>query len=146
MPKQNRDSDVNVSVVASTVDSIVGQYGFDQTNAISSSMGGWCSQWENAEFIVQVSQDRSGDVVSICLGSKLRRRPRAHLRGPWSLGHLRGYLDEMANHFIFDQVNDQLVWFEQNVDRLLDSTMLNSDELNKWAVNASRQMFGQKTR
>lgn len=147
MQKRKRDSKRGVmSVVGATVASVIEQYGFDQTGTASGLMGGWCVEWENTEFIVQAAQDRAGDAVGICVGSKLRRRPRAHMRGPWSLGHLRGYLDGTTNHFAFKLVDDQLVWFEQNIDRLLDSSLLNSDELNTWAVNASRRMFEQKPR
>lgn len=65
------------------------------------------------------------------------------MRGPWSLSHLRGYLDGGQDHHIFGTVQEQFVWLEANIDRLLDTTFLNSDELNIWAVDASRRMFGQ---
>ncbi|MGZ0164694.1 MAG: hypothetical protein ACKVII_12280 [Planctomycetales bacterium] len=112
----------------------------------SSAMGGWYVGWENSEFVASASQDRSGDVLAICIGSRIRRRPRAQMRGPWSLSHLRGHLEGTPDHYIFESAEDQITWLESNLDRLLNSSFLNSDELNAWAVNASRRRYGQRSR
>jgi hypothetical protein len=106
-------------------------------------MGAWWVSMETTEFIVTASQDRPDDVLGICIGSKVRRKPRAQMRGPWSLGHLRGFLDGNRDHFRFASGRDQLNWLQANIEQLLNTEFLNSDELNAWAVSASRRMFGQ---
>ena len=44
-------------------------------------------------------------------------------------------------HQSFDDVSAQLKWLRDSLDRVLDSEMLDSDELNDWAVSASRVLF-----
>lgn len=105
-------------------------------------MGGWSFTMESPDFIVTVSQDRSGELPAICFGSKIRRRPRAQMRGPWSLGHLRGFIEGGPDHYLFGNATEMFEWLGNNLDSLLDEALLNSDELNKWAVKASRRMFG----
>ena len=107
-----------------------------------SAMGEWYAYFENDEFIVSVSQDRSG-FTSIELGSKNRIKPKARMRGPWSMSHLRGYLEGIDDHYKFGSIAEEASWLENNDKRLFDSSFLNSDELNKWAVNASRRLFEQ---
>lgn len=117
---------------------------FEQTSAQGpdrSAMGGWLTEFQSDEFIAQVSQDRTGDVVSICIGSNIRPKTGAHMRGPWSLSHLRGYLDGQLDHFRFENPDEQLTWLRNNLNVILDSDLLNSDELNAWAVKASRRML-----
>ncbi|HVW01375.1 MAG TPA: hypothetical protein VHB77_13575, partial [Planctomycetaceae bacterium] len=84
----------------------------------------------------------SDDAIHICVGSRIRPKPRAHMRGPWSLSHLRGYLDGNPGHFIFDDISEQIAWFRANIAKLLQTSLLNSDELNKWACEAARRRFG----
>lgn len=110
------------------------------------AMGGWWFKSEIEEFVVQAGQDISFDSFSISIGSKLRRRPRAHMRGPWSLSHLRGFMDGGPDHYIFNAAEDQIRWMKNNISTLLDSSFLNSDELKRWAVKASRRHFGQDPR
>lgn len=149
MKKLPRELTELAASLVESIDRVVSRFNLHRTEPSSadfSTMGGWYVGWENSEFVLTASQDRSGDVLSICVGSKIRRRPRAHMRGPWSLGHLRGYLEETPGHYIFESVEDQIGWLEANLDRLLDTSFLNSDELNAWAVNASRRRFGQRSR
>ena len=110
------------------------------------TMGGWCAEYLTDEFRVIASQDRTGDVVSICVGSRIRRKPAAQMRGPWSLSHLRGHLDGSLVHYIFGCVEDQIDWFHDNVTEILQTPLLNSDHLNQWSVDASRRLFGQPVR
>ena len=119
------------------------QYGFANATTGDYTMGGWWFRMETDQFILTADQHRSGDVLGICVGSKIRRKPRAHMRGPWSLHHLRGYLDGASDHYRFDTPREQLDWLQANIKGLLDTSLLNSDDLNKWAVKASRRMFGQ---
>ena len=93
------------------------------------------------ELIVSASQDRAGDGISICVGSLIRRAPRKHMRGPWSLSHLHGFLHNSRVHYRFASIADEIDWFRDSLHQLLDSDLLNSDGLNDWAVTASRLMF-----
>ena len=110
-----------------------------------SAMGEWYIYYENSEFILDISRGRS-ERVSISLGSKIRRKPRAQLRGPWSMSHLKGYLDGGKDHYLFKSTEEEIHWLEKNEPQLFDSSFLNSDELNQWAVRASRRLFGQDPR
>jgi len=132
-------------LITATLKKVLHSYGFTETEDSNGSMGGWFFQTESDLFIVTAGQDRSGDGVGICVGSKKRRKPRAHMRGPWSLSHLRGYIDENADHFMFDNADDQIGWLKSNLQTILDTEFLNSDELNNWAVKASRRLFGQNS-
>ena len=107
-----------------------------------SAMGEWYIYYENSEFILGISKDRS-ERVTLSLGSKVRRKPRAQLRGPWSMSHLKGYLDGGKDHYLFESTEEEISWVEENERQLFDSSFLNSDELNQWAVKASRRLFGQ---
>ena len=107
-----------------------------------SAMGEWYIYYENSEFILDISQDRS-ERVTLSLGSKVRRKPRAQLRGPWSMSHLKGYLDGGKDHYLFESTEEEICWVEKNENQLFDSSFLNSDALNQWAVKASRRLFGQ---
>jgi len=107
-----------------------------------SAMGEWYVYFGNSDFILGVAQDRSGN-ISIELGSKIRRKPRAQLRGPWSMSHLKGYLDGSKDHYQFKSLEQELSWLERNENKLFDSLLLNADTLNQWAVKASRRLFGQ---
>ena len=98
--------------------------------------------YENSEFVLGISKDR-GDYIGIDLGSKIRRKPRAQMRGPWSMSHLRGYLDGEKDHFKFKNIREEVSWIEGNEMELFDTSLLNSDGLNQWAVKASRRLFGQ---
>ena len=110
-----------------------------------SAMGEWFVYYENSEFILGIGRDRGGH-IGIELGSKIRRKPRAHMRGPWSMSHLKGYLDERKEHFIFKSIDEEKSWLEENEMKLFDSSLLNSDVLNQWAVKASRRLFGQDSK
>ncbi len=131
--------------LTSAVMRIVEPHGFTESGVYPptpSSMTAWAYSADTDEFTLEIQRDRGGH-IDICVGSKVRRKPRAHLRGPWSLSHLRGYLDGNADHFIFTDVDDQIHWLQDNVQSLLHTSVLNSDELNKWVVKASRRLFGQ---
>lgn len=104
-------------------------------------MGGWYAEFRSTSLMVTASQDRTGDATSICVGSLERRAPGKQMRGPWSLSHLRGFFEKKSTHHLFDSVAGQLEWFREVLDRLLDSDMLNSDELNEWSIAASHALF-----
>lgn len=105
------------------------------------SMGGWHMDFRSADLTVAASQDRSGDGISICVGSLTRRAPQKHMRGPWSLSHLHGFLHNSRVHHRFESIADEIDWFRDALHQLLDRNLLNSDELNDWAVSATRFLF-----
>ena len=134
--------------VTSAVMRIASPYGFTESGVYPptpSSMTAWAYSADTDEFTIEIERDRGGH-IGIYVGAKVRRKPRAHMRGPWSLSHLRGYLDGNAEHFRYTDVDDQIRWLQDNIQSLLDTSFLNSDELNEWAVRASRRLFGQAPR
>ncbi len=123
---------------------LIDRYGFVPGARDISAMGEWFVTLDNKEFTIVVSRDRAGH-GAIELSSKLRPRPRAHMR-QWSLSHLRGFVEGLKEHYVFKDLEEQFGWLEKNQEVLFDSTLLNSDALNKWAVKASRRLFGQDPR
>ncbi len=105
------------------------------------SMGGWHLDFRSTDTTVTASQDRAGDEISICVGSLIRPGPRKHMRGPWPLSHLHGFLHNARVHYRFKDVADEIDWFRNSLHQLLDTDLLNSDGLNDWAVAASRLLF-----
>jgi hypothetical protein len=139
MKKQSKEVDELADRVRKLLAKVIRRYHLDLTNSATGPMGAWQVKLESSEFIVCAGRDRGDEVGGITVGSKIRRRPRAQMRGPWSLCHLRGYLDDMKDYYLFQGLEEQASWLEQNADELFDSTLLNSDDLNSWAVNASRR-------
>ena len=136
----------NPTKIRSSLEAILDPYDFELANAVGpdpNSMGGWYSEYQTSEFVATISQDRSNDAVSVCIGARIRVKSRAHMRGPWSLFHLRGFIDGSDDHYIFRSISDQFAWLRANLDRILQSNLLNSEELNQWSISASRRMFGQ---
>jgi hypothetical protein len=132
--------------VRDALETLLAPQGFNLDSCVgpdATAMGAWYIEFRSPTLIVTASQDRTGDSTSICVGSLVRRAPRKQMRGPWSLSHLRGYFDNARIHHSFKSVSDQLAWLRAESNRILDSDMLNSDELNDWAVSASHVMFGQ---
>lgn len=115
--------------------------GFSVSDSDISPMGEWCVNLENTDFIISVSHDRGGnDYIEI--GAKARPRKGAHLRR-WSLHHLRGFLSGADDHYMFSSLKEQTDWLQSNESILLKTSLINSDDLNRWAVKVSRKFFGQ---
>jgi hypothetical protein len=141
MAPEPKNSDY-VSFANRLIQNVIARHSLQIIEHSKSSMGEWYVRYENKEFLLDVWQDRSG-YLGIELGSKIRRRPRAHMRGPWSMSHLRGYLDKGNDYYIFGSPEEEASWLDKNDNKLFNSSFLNSDELSKWAVKASRRQFGQ---
>ena len=142
MASQTEMIDDYISYASRLVDGVISRHSLQIGKHDNSAMGEWYVYFENSEFVLGVGQDRSG-YLSIELGSKVRRKPRAQLRGPWSMSHLKGHLDGSKDHYRFKSVEEEFSWLEKNESKLFDSSFLNSDDLNQWAVKASRRLFGQ---
>lgn len=128
--------------IHTAIQEILRPCGFTEITEGSYSNCGWFFQAESDEFIVTAEQVRSGDVFTILVGSKKGGEPYADERFPWSLSHLRGYIDGLDGQYEFKSAVQQLGWFGKHVNELLDSTVLNSEELNSWATEQARKMFG----
>ena len=123
---------------------IVSRYDFVvSTEETHGSMGEGHAVLENAEFWITIERDRGGSPEWIIVGPKARPRPGAHMRS-WSLSHIRGFLDGLDDHYRFQNLEDQCAWFEENHEQVLDVDLLNSDSLQRWAVQASKRLFGKK--
>ncbi len=109
-------------------------------------MGASYVRYESDEFALAVSRERGGQPIAIALGSKVRRRPRAHMRGPWWLSILRGYLDGERDQYSFESAEAEADWLRANEATLFDTAFLNGEPLHSWAVAASRRMFGRRAR
>ena len=131
-----------LSFAEKLVEKPINEFGLQIGKHDKSTMGEWYVYFETGEFILSVGKDRRG-FTSIELGSKKRVRPRAHMRGPWSMSHLRGYLEGIKDHYKFDSIESEALWLESNLKLLFDSDLLNSEELNIWAAKASRRFFGE---
>lgn len=113
--------------------------GIELTGTSSGTMGAWSARFENDEFVVVASQDRSGDAVGIGIAPKARRWPQMR-RLTWVSG-LRGYLEGSPGHYLFSNVEEQLSWLADHLDQLLVTSFLMSDELNTWKAKAAQHMF-----
>lgn len=119
---------------------VIATQNLDVIDYSKSQMGEWWIKFENLEFIVVFEKDRGG-FKSISIGSKKRIKPGAHLRGTWSIQHLKGFLENLETQAKFNTFGDQIAWLEENLDKLFDSALLNSDDLNKWSIQSSKTLF-----
>ena len=95
------------------LDGVISRHSLQMVKHDKSAMGEWFVYYENSEFILGIGKDRSG-YASIELGSKVRRKPRAQLRGPWTMSHLKGYLDGSKDHYRFEGLDEEMSWLENN--------------------------------
>jgi hypothetical protein len=112
--------------------------GDDQTN----SFGAWV-RLESEEFVVGVVRDRGQEWITV--GTKVRPKPRAPLRS-WPLAHVVAYLDGAANPYPISDLETEANWLTRRAGETLDTTLINSEGLNRWAVRASRRLFGPQRR
>ncbi|MBU1427168.1 MAG: hypothetical protein KKH12_14640 [Gammaproteobacteria bacterium] len=127
------------------LDGVISRHALTPVKHDGSGMGEWYVYFENPEFVLGISKDR-GDYIGIDLGSKIRRKPRAQMRGPWSMSHLRAYIEGKKEHFKFKNIQEEVSWLEEHEMELFDTSLLNSDELNQWAVKVSRRLFGRDSK
>ena len=139
----NKILDDYLAFATRLIEEVISRHSMQIVEHGKSSMGGWFVFVENSEFTFRISLDRSGGYPAVELGSRVRRKPRAHLRGPWSMSHLRGYLNDSKDHFRFKNFEEEKIWFKENEVTIFDSSFLNSDGLNVWAIKASRRQIGQ---
>jgi hypothetical protein len=110
----------------------------DQTDSF-----GACVQLSSSEFVVHVIRDRGQEWITV--GSKIRPKPRAPLRS-WPLGSVVAFLDGRSDPYPVLDLATEARWLKQRASEILDSSVINSEELRTWAVRASRRMFGQRAK
>lgn len=108
-------------------------------NGAASAMGDWFLDFENVEFTLQILHNRSGGEY-IEIGSKIRSKPRAHIKS-WSLGFIRGYLEGQPKDYVFESLKRESEWLVENENRIFDHALLNSAQLNSWAVKRSNNLL-----
>lgn len=62
------------------------------------------------------------------------------------MSHLRAYIEGKKEHFKFKNIQEEVSWLEEHEMELFDTSLLNSDELNQWAVKVSRRLFGRDSK
>ncbi len=107
----------------------------DQTNPF----GAWV-RLESDEFLVDVIRDRGQHWINVT--AKARPRPRARRRGG-PLGHLLAYLDGAADPYPISDLETEARLLLERRGEILDTALLNSDGLNRWAVKSVRRRSGQ---
>jgi hypothetical protein len=111
--------------------------------------GDQCSTWgasvalRSAEFVVTVVRDRGQEWINV--GTTVRPGPRKPLPW-WPLGHLVAYLDGRQDPFGLVGLDTEMGWLWDRRDEVLDVSLINSEDLWRWAVRASRRRFGQRPR
>jgi hypothetical protein len=108
----------------------------------ANSSRGWV-RLVSDEFLVDILLDRGEEWIEV--GTKIRPGPRKPLRR-WPLGHVVAYLDGAADPYPISDLENETGWLARRADEILDSKLINSEELRRWAVRASRRSFGQKPR
>ena len=106
-----------------------------------SSMGEEVVQLDSDEFKILVNRDRGGNEW-IEVGSKIRPKPRAPLRS-YLLCRLIAFLYGSAPKDRCDLEAEARLLVEREKE-LLNSVLINSEELRLWNTDAARVMFGQK--
>ena len=108
------------------------------------TMGEAWVRLQSEEFFVEVYRDRGGREW-ITIGSKVRPKPRAHLRN-FLLSRSSSYLDGKLDPNPKIDLEAEAGWLLANQDVILDSSFINSEDLRLWNVDAARVLFGQKPR
>ena len=61
-------------------------------------------------------------------------------------GHIIAFLDGRAEPYGLVGLETELGWMRDRRDEILDVALINSEEFRRWAVRASRRLFGQRPR
>lgn len=90
---------------------------------------------ESKRFIIVISRDRGDEVIDIGVtGNRRSLRP---------IGHLKAFLERKQDPYSAF-IETQADWLKSQSDALLDEALLESEELEQWAQNAGRRMFGER--
>jgi hypothetical protein len=125
-------------------DWLVRDFGYQLTaDGDQHSTWGASVELRSAEFVVTVGWDRGHE--SITVGTTVRPGPRKPLRW-WPLVHVVGFLDRRVDPYRLVGLDTEVGWLRDRRGEVLSVPVLNSEELRRWAVRASRRLFGQRPR
>ena len=124
---------------------LISRHGFTVASTGPSSMGDEEVQLDSEEFTVTINRDRGGSEW-IVVGSKVRPKARAPLRS-YLLCRLIAFRNGSEPHPVRHRgLKAEARWLVDHADLILDSALINSEELRLWNADAARVMFGQKPR
>jgi hypothetical protein len=106
-------------------------------------MGEEAVELHSDEFIVLIHRDR-GRNEWVEVGTKVRPRPRAPLRS-YLLSRLIDYRDGSEPNQK-SRLEAEARWLDEHEEEILDSSLINSEQLRLWDIDATRVQFGQKPR
>ena len=106
-------------------------------------MGEEAVQFDSEEFRVTISRDRGGNEW-IAVGSKVRPRARAPLRS-YLLCRFIAFRNGSDPNPRCD-LESEARWLVDHEEVILDSAMINSEELRLWNADGARIMFGARPR
>ncbi len=125
-------------------DWLVHDFGYEVTaDGDQHSTLGASVELRSAEFVVTVVRDRGQEWITV--GTTVRRGPRKPLRW-WPLGHVVAFLDGRADVYGVVGLDTEMRWLRERWDEVVSAPVLNSEELRRWALQASRRLFGQRHR
>jgi hypothetical protein len=122
---------------------LISRHGFTVASFGPSSMGEEAVRLDSDEFTVTISRDRGGGEW-ITVGSKVRPKARAPLRS-YLLCRLIAFRNGSEPNPLCD-LEAEARWLVDHEEVILDSALINSEELRLWNADAARVMFGQKPR
>jgi hypothetical protein len=122
---------------------LIARHGFTVASFGPSSMGEEAVRLDSEEFTVKIYRDRGGSEW-ITVGSKVRPKARAPLRN-YLLCRLIAFRDGSEPNPACD-LKAEAKWLADHADVVLDSALINSEELRSWNVDAARVMLGEKPR
>jgi hypothetical protein len=106
-------------------------------------MGEEVVELDSKEFKVPIRRDR-GRNEWIEIGTKLGPRPRARLRS-YLLARLIAYHEGSEPNTECD-LEAEACWLMNHEEKVLDSSLINAEDMRLWNADAARAQFGQKPR
>jgi hypothetical protein len=113
------------------------------TDGDQSSLWNAGVELRSPKFVITIMRDRDQEWITV--GTTIRRKPRSPLAW-WPLGHIVGYLDGRPDPYGLVGLDMEMNWLIERRYQILDVSLINSEDLRKWAARASRKLFGQQPR
>lgn len=138
----DRESESFVDRVHRLLGPFASDHGFavDHSEEQADSGRAWV-RFESDRIVIDAIRDRGQEWFEVM--AKERPRPRAPRRA-WPLGHVVGYLDGLAEPHPVSSLEREAGWLTGRAAEILEPTLLNSEGLRRWAVKASRRLFGRR--
>lgn len=121
-------------------DWLVLEFGYQLTSEGDQS-NSWCASVElrSMEFIITIGRDRGQEWITV--GTTVRPGPRKPLRW-WPLAHVVAFLDGRPEPYGIVGLDTEMSWLRDRRGEVLSVPLINSEELRRWVVRASRRLFG----